>query len=116
MAMSNGMAALKASYDGERQSAVQRWHLPFHMNGNIQWTESISWEVYKRVCVYQSICVVAHVPERNEGQGDSAAILSRDLILTGHHRGYGPPVNQTNTINMFLVLIWRSFVSWSVAN
>lgn len=56
------------------------------------------------VCAHQSICVVAHVPERNEGQGDPAAILSRDLILTGHHRGYGPPVNQTN---MFLVLIRR---------
>lgn len=34
---------------------------------------------------YQSICVVTHVPEGDKGQSDPAAILSRDLVLTGHH-------------------------------
>ncbi len=37
------------------------------------------------VCLYQSICVVTHVPEGDEGQSDPAAVLSRDLVLTGHH-------------------------------
>lgn len=46
--------------------------------------------------LYQSISVVAHVPEGDEGQSDPAAVLSRDLVLTGHHRGHGPPVTRMN--------------------
>lgn len=49
--------------------------------------------------LYQSICVVTHVPEGDEGQSDPAAVLSRDLVLTGHHRGHRPPVTNNQPIH-----------------
>ena len=42
---------------------------------------------------HQPVGVIAHVPERDEGQGDPAAVLGGDLILTGHHGRNGPPAN-----------------------
>lgn len=40
---------------------------------------------------HQAIGVVAHVPERDEGQCDPTSICCRNLVLTGHHRGHCPP-------------------------
>ena len=46
------------------------------------------------VCsTHQPVGVIAHVPEGDEGQGDPAAVLGGDLVLTGHHRRDGPPAN-----------------------
>jgi len=44
---------------------------------------------------HQSVGVVTHVPQRDQGQDDVAAVLSGDLVLAGHHRGHGPPVDQS---------------------
>ncbi len=40
---------------------------------------------------HQAIGVVAHVPERDEGQCDPTSICCGNLVLTGHHRGHCPP-------------------------
>lgn len=40
---------------------------------------------------HQSVHVVAHVPEGDEGQSESTAVLQGDLVLPGHHRGHSPP-------------------------
>lgn len=45
---------------------------------------------------HQSIHVVAHVPEGDEGQSESTAVLQGDLVLPGHHRGHGPPGTHTS--------------------
>lgn len=47
---------------------------------------------------YQSIRVVAHVPQGDKGQSDPAAVLSRDLVLAGHHRGHCPPGTQNQRV------------------
>lgn len=45
--------------------------------------------------LYQAVGVVTHVPEGDEGQSDPAAVHRGDLVLTGHHRGDGPPVGES---------------------
>lgn len=43
---------------------------------------------------HQAIGVVAHVPERDEGQCDPTSVCSRNLVLTSHYRRHCPPVIQ----------------------
>lgn len=52
--------------------------------------------------LYQSVCVVTHVPQGDEGQSDPAAVLSGDLVLAGHHRGHCPPVTENQPTNKHL--------------
>lgn len=43
---------------------------------------------------YQAVGVVAHVPQRDESQGDPAAVLRGDLVLPRHDGGHGPPAER----------------------
>lgn len=64
----------------------------------LNWLQKLS-ATHKLCCIHfeaalqthQTIGVVAHVPERDEGQCDPTSICCGNLVLTGHHRGHCPP-------------------------